>query len=84
MTVDQEIRIFIRENFLYGNEELVPGDDESFLQKGLIDSTGVLEVVGFIEEKFGIKVEDEELVPENLDSINRLKNYVMRKTGAKV
>jgi len=54
------------------------------LQKGLIDSTGILEVVSFIEEKFGIAVEDNELVPENLDSISAIAKYVLRKQGVKV
>jgi acyl carrier protein len=54
-------------------------DDTSFLEEGIIDSTGVLELVGFIEEDFSITVEDEELVPENLDSINNVTTYLERK-----
>jgi len=78
-----EIRNFIVENFLFGDSTAQLGEDESLLQKGLIDSTGILEVVSFIEEKFGITVQDDELVPDNLDSIGAIANYVMRKQGVK-
>lgn len=84
MDVKKEIREFIVENFLFGNREKLPDDDDSFLQKGLIDSTGILEVVSFIEEKFGIRVEDDDLVPENLDSVRRLADFIARKRGLTV
>ena len=84
MEVENEIRNFIVENFLFGNREKTPADDDSFLQKGLIDSTGILEVISFIEEKFGISVEDDELVPENLDSIRCLAEFIGRKRGVQV
>ena len=58
-------------------EDLV--DDESMLEKGIIDSTGVLELVAFIESTFDIKVEDEELIPENLDSIKNIVSFLERK-----
>ncbi|HBC46061.1 MAG TPA: acyl carrier protein [candidate division Zixibacteria bacterium] len=58
-------------------EELA--DSDSLLNKGIIDSTGVLELVGFLEESFNIQVEDAELVPENLDSVNNLVNYIEKK-----
>jgi acyl carrier protein len=82
--VEKEIRDFIVENFLFGNREKLPADDDSFLQKGLIDSTGILEVVNFIEEKFGIRVEDDELLPENLDSVRSLAGFIARKRGVTV
>ena len=84
MEVEMLIRDFIVENFLFGNKDAPPGEDESFLQKGLIDSTGILEVVSFIEEKFGIKVEDDDLLPENLDSIRRIADFIGRKRGSTV
>ena len=84
MDIEKEIRDFIVENFLFGNREKLPDEDDSFLQKGLIDSTGILEVVNFIEEKFGIRVEDDELLPENLDSVRRLAGFIVRKRGLKV
>ena len=80
MSVQSEVRQFIVESFLFG-EEGGFNDEDSFLDKGLIDSTGILEVVSFIEEEYGIEVDDEELVPENLDSVKRLSAFVERKRG---
>ncbi len=74
-----KIRSFIVENFLFGEGDDLK-DDTSFLEDGIIDSTGILELVDFIEEEFGIGVDDEELVPENLDSLNNVSAYVARKT----
>ncbi len=75
------IKGFIVENFLFGEGGDDLKDDDSFLEKGIIDSTGVLELVEWIEESFEIKVEDEELIPENLDSIENLAAYIERKRG---
>jgi len=66
------------ENFLFGNNQNLE-DTTSFLEEGIIDSTGVLELVGFIEEEFSIVVEDEELIPENLDSIYNVTAYLEKK-----
>lgn len=74
----ESIRGFVRDNFLFG-QEISFSDDASLLDQGLIDSTGVLELVAFLEEEFGIAVEDEELVPENLDSIDNLMLFIERK-----
>jgi acyl carrier protein len=73
-----KIRAFIVENFLFGKDDGLE-DDTSFLEEGIIDSTGVLELVSFLEEEYSISVEDEELVPENLDSINNVVQYLKRK-----
>ena len=73
-----KIRTFVVDNFLFGNNENLE-DNSSFLDEGIIDSTGVLELVGFIEEKFAITVKDEELIPENLDSINNVTAYLQTK-----
>ena len=75
-----QIRDFIVENFLFGNANGLK-DDTSFLDDGIIDSTGVLELVTFLEENFKIRVEDEELIPENLDSIDNIAGYLERKMG---
>jgi acyl carrier protein len=78
LTVQNEIRDFVVQNFLFGEGgELADGD--SFLQAGIIDSTGVLELVGFLEEHYGISVADEDLVPANLDSVERVARFVERK-----
>ena len=75
----QEIREFIVNNFLF-NQEHSLHDDDSFMELGIVDSTGVLELVAFLEEKYAIEVGDE-LSPENLDSISRLTKFVSRKLG---
>jgi acyl carrier protein len=78
--IEEKIKKFINRTFLRGGETN-PGlkNDTSFLEKGIVDSTGVLELVGFLEETFDIKVEDEELVPENLDSVSNLVKFVNQK-----
>ena len=79
-TVAQQITSFIVENFLFG--ESIDGlkDTDSFLDNGIIDSTGILELVSFIEETYAIQVKDEELIPENLDSVANVTAYVQRKS----
>ena len=74
----QKVKEFIIENFLFGNDEGLK-DDTSFLDEGIIDSTGILELVNYLEEEFGISVDDEELIPENLDSINNVGAYLIKK-----
>ncbi|WJH42102.1 acyl carrier protein [Aliirhizobium terrae] len=76
-----EIREFISENFLFrADAEL--DNDQSLLESGVIDSTGVLEVIAFLEQTYGISVADEEIVPENLDSINNMTRYLAAKLPA--
>ena len=77
--IKEKIKTFIVNNFLLGVNAGNLNDSDSFLEKGIVDSTGILEVVSFIEESFSIKVEDEELLPDNLDSINHLVNFVQKK-----
>jgi acyl carrier protein len=72
------IRTFIVENFLFEGDDNLK-EDTSFLENGIIDSTGVLELVAFIEETYGISVDDDEIVPENLDSISNITKYIQRK-----
>ena len=79
MNLKQTIRVYILENFLFTNDESVLQDGDSFLAGGIIDSTGVLEIMLFIEETFDIKVNDDEMLPENLDSIDNLVAFVQRK-----
>jgi len=73
-----KIKEFIIENFLFGEVEGLK-EDTSFLDEGIIDSTGILELVNFLEEEFEIRIDDEELVPENLDSINNVAAYLEKK-----
>lgn len=77
--VEQELRRFVIDNFPFGQTGEGLSNDDSFLDQGIIDSTGVLELVTFLEETYEIKVEDEELIPDNLDSINRLVKFLGRK-----
>ena len=77
--VEQELRRFVIDNFPFGQVGDGLSNDDSFLDRGIIDSTGVLELVTFLEETYAIKVEDEELIPDNLDSINRLAKFLERK-----
>jgi acyl carrier protein len=72
------VREFVIENFLFGDSDGFK-EDTSFLQSGIIDSTGILEVVSFLEENYGISIEDEELIPENFDSLNNINNFLKKK-----
>jgi acyl carrier protein len=74
----EKIRQFIVDNFLFGQANGW-ADEASFLEQGIIDSTGVLELVAYIEATFAIKVKDSELVPQNLDSINAVAAYLEKK-----
>jgi acyl carrier protein len=78
-TIENDVRGFVTDNFLFGRKNVSLDGDDSLLEQGLIDSTGVLELVSFIENKFEIKVEDDDLVPDNLDSINRLIAFIEAK-----
>lgn len=78
------IRQYILENFLFTEDESALKDSDSFLETGIIDSTGVLEIILFIEETFGIKVDDNEMFPANLDSVDNLSSFVQRKQAQAV
>jgi acyl carrier protein len=78
MGIEQEFRAFITSNFYVADADGLT-DEDSLLDAGIIDSTGVLDLIGFIEQRYGVTVEDDELVPENLDSIARLAAFVRRK-----
>lgn len=77
--ISRQIRQFIDDNFLFGDDEAALADDTSLLDAGLVDSTGILELVAFLESDFGIQVADAEIVPENLDSIAAIAAYVAGK-----
>ena len=81
MDTREEIRSYIRENMLFGDNSVELPDDRSLIEEGVVDSTGVLELVLFVEQEFGVTVESEELIPENFDSIGRLADFVNRKNG---
>lgn len=79
MSTEQKVRDYVLDNYLFTDDQSALKNDESFLDKGIIDSTGIMEVILFLEEEFGIEVEDEEMVPENLDSVNNIVNYIASK-----
>jgi acyl carrier protein len=79
-SIQHRVREFVVQNFLFGRGEMA--DDASFLETGIIDSTGVLELVGFIESTFAIAVDDEDLVPANLDSVLSVTQFIERKRHA--
>lgn len=78
MTLHEDIREFIVENFLFGDDNGLK-DSSSFLEEGIVDSTGIMQLVSFIQEQYLIVVEDEELTPENLDSIQKVADFVQQK-----
>jgi acyl carrier protein len=80
MGVNEQVRKFITTNFYVDSADEL-ADEDSLLDRGIVDSTGVLEVIAFLEETFGISVEDSEMLPDNLDSIARIASFVKRKTG---
>ncbi|HAH19534.1 MAG TPA: acyl carrier protein [Candidatus Omnitrophica bacterium] len=79
--IKKKIKVFIIENFLLGDSSNNLNDEDSFFEKGIIDSTGVLELVSFVEKSFNVKFEDEELIPDNLDSINKVSDFILKKTS---
>lgn len=79
-----ETRAFIIENFLFGDTSHDLGDDVSLIETDLVDSTGILELVAFVETTYGITVADADIVPANFDSIGRIAAYVASKSGISV
>ena len=81
-----ELRRFIVDNFLFGDDSgrFTFTDEDSFQERGIVDSTGILELLCHVQETYGITVPDEELIPENFDSIARLAGYITRKQGGAV
>lgn len=79
--VKQKVRDFILDNFLMGSEADI-SDESSFMDNHIIDSTGFLELIMFVEETFGVHVSDSEMLPENLDSLNAIDSYIERKRSA--
>jgi acyl carrier protein len=78
--IEQMVRAYIAENILFSDNGYPYPDDASFLEEGIVDSMGIMELVMFVDEKFGITVEDEELVPDNFDSVSRLAAYIRSKS----
>jgi acyl carrier protein len=77
--VQRRIEAFILDDLLFGDESRMPMPDDSLVESGVVDSTGILEIIEFLEAEFGVQVDDVETVPENLDGIARLTAFVSRK-----
>jgi acyl carrier protein len=79
--IKNQVRQFIADNFILGAEGVALADGDSFLEHQVLDSTGFLELISHLEETYGIKVLDDEMVPENLDSLHNVAEFVARKRG---
>ena len=82
----QELRTFIVDNFLFGDASgrFTFSNDDSFQERGIVDSTGILELVCHLQERYGIAIDDAELVPENLDSVSKVASFLERKQRQRV
>ena len=80
--IKEGLRSYIEDNFIMGARAAPLADDDSFLEHHVLDSTGFLELVTFLEETYAIKVEEDEMIPENLDSLNSLMQFLVRKSVA--
>ena len=76
-----DLREFIARNFLFSDKGYTYGDDASFLESGIIDSLGIIELVTFVEKTYGVSVADNELLPENFDSVAKLGSYIPNKSA---
>lgn len=82
MSAKQQVRKFILNNYLFTDDERKLSDSESLMQNGTMDSTGILELIMFLEESFGIKISDAEMIPANLDSVQNVVSFLERKQAA--
>jgi acyl carrier protein len=79
MTIESQIRTYIAKNLLFSDNGFKYSDDASFLQEGIVDSIGVLELVTFVSDIFDINVDDQDITPDNFDSVNKLATYICGK-----
>lgn len=81
MEIETQIKDYIAKNLLFSDNGFPYADSVSFLDEGIVDSIGVMELVTFVEENFGVKVDDLDVTPDNFDSVSKMAAYVRRKTG---
>jgi acyl carrier protein len=81
MSIETQIKDYIARNLLFSDNGFPYGDDVSFLEEGVVDSIGVMELVAFVEENFSVKVDDLDVTPENFDSVSRMAAYIRRKSA---
>lgn len=82
--IKDTLRSYIAESILFSGKGFPYSDGASFLENGIIDSMNIMEIVMFAEEKFGIRIRDDEIIPDNLDSVNRLAEFIVRKKEAEL
>ncbi len=80
--IQKEVRQFVIENFIFDGSDQTFSNDDSFFERGLLDSMGVLTLVEFVRDKYGVAIEDDELLPENWDSVNRIAAFVQARVSA--
>jgi acyl carrier protein len=83
LQIRAELAEFIVTNYLFGDATMAPRDEDSLIEGGIIDSTGILELIEFVESRFGIEVSEAETIPENMDSISRLTQFVLSKKAVR-
>lgn len=81
-TYREKLRRFILENYLFSDDPSLLNDEDSFMDKGILDSTGILELIFFLEEEFKIQVAEADMIPDNLDSVNSLLQFLGTKAAA--
>ena len=81
MDINAQIRDYIAKNILFSDNGFQYKDDDSFLAEGIVDSTGIMELVSFVDSELGVKVDPSELTPENFDSVNKIAAFVRKKQG---
>ena len=79
MEIETQIKSYIAKNLVFSGDEFKYSDDASFLEEGIVDSLGVMELVSFVEDRFGVAVDDQEITPDNFDSVGKLAAYIRRK-----
>ena len=82
MSIERQIKQFIVSNYLFTEDDSAIGNEDSLVNSGIIDSTGVLELITHVEDTYGIEVLAEEMVPENFDSVRRVVEFVLQKKRA--
>lgn len=82
MTIEAQIKDYIAKNLLFSSDGYKYPDDASFIDEGIVDSQGVMDLVFFVEENFNLQVQDSEIIPENFDSIQKMTAYIQRKQTA--
>ena len=82
MEIETKIKEYIAKNLLFSNDGYGYSEDASFLEEGIVDSQGVMELVMFVEDQFKVSVDDEDITPDNFDSVQLLAAYIRRKSGS--